>query len=149
MSLFDFDKPKRLPITAKVKNEVYARARGKCERCSTKMTKNQGNFHHTRTPSVRPTSKTVQFLCPNCHQWYGHKHKTRKSTSLFGTEKTRVTKRVKVAKAPTKARSSSKKKSPKKPKASKKTKKPTKERARTKSGRFRKKRSDAGKKRKN
>lgn len=142
MSLFGFDKPKRLPITAKVKNEVYKRAKGKCERCSTKMTKKQGNYHHTRTPSVRPTAKTVQFLCPNCHQWYGHKHKTRKSTSLFGTEKTRITKRVKVSKVPTKAHSTSRKKPTKKPK------KPTKERTRTKSGRFRKKRSDAGKKRK-
>ena len=116
LSLFADDKPKRVPIPAKVKTEVYERAKGKCERCKIKMTKRQGNFHHTRTPSVRPTAKTVQFLCPNCHQWYGHKQKTRSSTSFFGPEKTRVTKRLKVAKVPQKSSSRSTKKPKPKPK---------------------------------
>ena len=87
-----FDEKKRLPITAKVKNEVYARSGGYCEnpRCKikdNKMKKNDGNFHHTRAPHINPTAKTVQFLCPNCHQWHGHSHSTKTSESFLGVEK--------------------------------------------------------------
>ena len=64
---FGFDEPRRKPIKVSVKKVVYKRAKGKCERCGINMTMSQGHFHHTRTPSISPTAKTVQFLCPNCH----------------------------------------------------------------------------------
>ena len=143
--MFFEEKKKRKPIRMSVKKEVYQRTKGKCERCGIKMTLKRGNFHHTRSPTISPTAKTVQFLCPNCHSWYGHKRKTRTSQDFFGDRKVVTVKRQKVRKAPTRKTSKSKSK---KPKAKTSTKKKTPTRSRTKSGRFRKKRSDAGKKRK-
>ncbi len=148
------DEKKRKPIRSSVKKEVYQRARGKCERCGIKMKPRQGNYHHTRSPSVSPTAKTVQFLCPNCHSWYGHTRKTRTERGFWSDTKVVTVKRQRVKKAhsssSTKSRSKSKKSTKKKAtsKSSKSTKaKKAPTRSRTKSGRFRKKRSDAGKKR--
>lgn len=145
------DEKKRKPIRSSVKKEVYKRARGRCERCGTKMKSRQGNYHHTRSPSVSPTAKTVQFLCPNCHSWYGHTRKTRTERGFFSDTKIVTVKRQRVKKAPSsksrsKSKKSTKKKATSKSRKSKKAKK-TPTRSRTKSGRFRKKRSDAGKKR--
>jgi len=95
-----------------VKREVYARAKGRCERCGLKIPWGdpRGVFHHTRSPSISPTAKTVQFLCRNCHAKYGHKIKTvtRKDPFLGLTIRKEIRiKRKKVRKAPT--RKSSKK----------------------------------------
>lgn len=54
-------------------------------------------FHHTRSPSVSPSPKTVQLLCRNCHAKYGHTYKTVTHTDWFGfKEKETVIKRNKV-----------------------------------------------------
>lgn len=132
-----FDEPTRKPIKASVKKEVYQRAKGKCERCGIKMTMSQGHFHHTRTPTISPTAKTVQFLCPNCHSWHGHKRKTvtRGKGSLF-EEKEQIVKRrtVKVKKTPKKRKTVKKKtakKTKRKVKKSTKKKKTSKKRSTT------------------
>ena len=131
-----FGKPSRKPIRVSVKKEVFARAGGKCEGCglSLKWGDSRIAFHHTRSPTVSPTAKTVQLLCRNCHAKYGHKTRTVTHTDIFGfTEKETKIKREKVKTG--------------KPKKATGKGKTTKERGRTKSGRWRKKRSDAGKKR--
>ena len=152
------DEKKRKPIRSSVKKEVYQRARGKCERCGIKMKPRQGNYHHTRSPSISPTAKTVQFLCPNCHSWYGHTSKTKIERGFLSDTKVVTVKRQRVKKVPSSSSTKSKGKSKKstsstKKKATSKSRKSTRKakkapaRSRTKSGRFRKKRSDAGKKR--
>ena len=146
-----FEEKRRKPIRMSVKKKVYEQARGKCERCGIKMTMKQGNFHHTRSPYVSATAKTVQFLCPNCHEWYGHQRTTRTRSGFFFDEKVVSIKREKVAKAkPSKKGKKSTKGKSKSKTRPKKRKAPIptvggKERSRTKSGRWRKKRSDAGK----
>ena len=158
--LMFLEEKKRVPISASVKKEVYARAGGKCERCGTKMTMKQGHFHHTRSPYVRAHAKTIQFLCPNCHSWRGHERTTRTVRDfLFGEEKIVKVKRKKVSKikplkkgtsVKNKSKNKNKRKSTNKRKTKSKRGNPTpmvgnKQRSRTKSGRWRKKRSDAGK----
>jgi len=146
MSFWD-DEKERVPIKSSVKKKVYSRAKGKCESCGTPLEINQGDFHHTRDPKVSATSKTVQFLCPTCHRIHGHKRVTRTESGFF--EDTKVTKVVRL-KAPNLKKNDTKKRTTKKTsKSSKKaTNRKTPNRSRTKSGRWRKKRSDAGKKRK-
>ena len=61
-----------------------------------KMKQNQGNFHHIRAPHIKPTAKTVQFLCPNCHQWHAHSRKTKTETGFLSDTKTVITKRKRV-----------------------------------------------------
>jgi len=100
MSWFD-DEKKRVPIPAGVKKEVYKRAGGKCEnpKClikNHKMKMNDGHFHHTRAPHIKPTAKTVQFLCPNCHNWHAHERKTKTESGLFYDAKKVIVKRKKV-----------------------------------------------------
>ena len=100
MSLWG-DEKKRVPIPASVKKEVYKRAGGKCEnpKClikKNKLKQNPGNFHHIRAPHIKPTSKTVQFLCPNCHQWHAHSRKTKTETGFLSDTKTVITKRKRV-----------------------------------------------------
>lgn len=82
-----FWEKERKSIPMKVKRQVYERAKGKCEKCGTRLNMNEGDFHHTRDPTVIPRPKTVRFLCPLCHRRYGHKRITRKRETLFGTEK--------------------------------------------------------------
>jgi len=65
----------RAAIPAHVKREVYNRFNKRCESCGMKLLMNQGQFHHLRSPTVKPTAKTIQFLCRNCHGMYGHKIK--------------------------------------------------------------------------
>lgn len=65
-------KRKRKPVPYTVKIDVYSRVKGKCERCGKKLKPTQGDFHHTRDPSVTPTVKTVEFQCPTCHRIHGH-----------------------------------------------------------------------------
>jgi len=93
-----FDEPERKTIKIKVKREVYKRAKGRCEnpRCRIKLAFGEGDFHHTRSPSISPTAKTVQFLCPTCHRKYGHKRKTVKHIGLFDDEKEAIIKRRRV-----------------------------------------------------
>jgi cytochrome c1 len=120
-----FDEPKRKPIKTIVKREVFKRAKGKCERCGIKMTMSQGHFHHTRKPSISPTAKSVQFLCPNCHSWHGHKRKTitRDKGTIF-EEKEQITKRRAVkSKRTTRKKTTKKKMTKKKPTKKKATKK--------------------------
>jgi len=94
-----FGKPERKPTRVSVRKEVYARAGGKCEKCGLSLPwgDRRGVFHHTRTPTVSPTAKTVQFLCRNCHAKYGHGYKTVTHSDIFGfTEKETQIKRRKV-----------------------------------------------------
>ena len=111
--LFFENKPKRKPIKMAVKKEVYKRAKGKCERCGEKLEFWEGDFHHTRSPSISPTAKTVEFLCPNCHRKYGHTRKTVKHEDLWSTSTETKIKRHRVAtnreKKPTKKKASVKK----------------------------------------
>jgi|GEM_PF-1244300 len=86
----------RKSIPMKVKRLVYLRAEGKCEKCGTRREMNEGDFHHTRDPTVTPRTSSVRFLCPNCHRDYGHKRTTRKRETLFGTEKETKIKRQDV-----------------------------------------------------
>ena len=142
-----FGKLRRKPIRVTVKKEVFARAGGKCEGCGLSMKWGDSRiaFHHTRSPTVSPTAKTVQLLCRNCHAKYGHKTRTVTHTDIFGfTEKETKIKREKVKTRKSKKTTAKKSTTRKKRTSSRKTK----ERKRTKSGRWRKKRSDAGKKRK-
>ncbi|MBM3708552.1 MAG: hypothetical protein FJW69_09520 [Actinobacteria bacterium] len=76
----------RKPIRTSVKKEIYERSGGKCQRCGLpiKWGSKKGVFHHTRSPSISPTAKTVQFLCQNCHVEHGHSYKTVTHTNLFG-----------------------------------------------------------------
>jgi hypothetical protein len=92
-----FDETGRKPIKIRVKREVYKRAKGKCEHCKIKLSISEGDFHHTRTPSISPTAKTVQFLCPTCHRRYGHKRKTvTHDKGYIFEEKVQVIKRKKA-----------------------------------------------------
>lgn len=80
--------PKRRPMPLRVKRIVYERAEGKCQKCKTPLKIDEGDFHHKGKPtSTRPSS--IVFLCPTCHRRYGHKWKTVKRETLFGTEKER------------------------------------------------------------
>ena len=144
-----WDEEKRVPIKVSVKKRVYTRAKGKCECCGLPLEMNHGDFHHTRDPTVSATSKTVQFLCPTCHRKYGHKRVTRTESDFWETRKVSKLVRTKAPKL-TKNKTSTRKKTVRKKTNSKTrtTKRKAPERSRTKSGRFRKKRSDAGKKRK-
>jgi len=54
---------KREKIPAAIKKEVYTRAKKRCECCGKPMKISQGEFHHHRKPTIKPTAKTVQFLC--------------------------------------------------------------------------------------
>ena len=113
-----FDEPRRKPIKVSVKREVYKRAKGRCESCGIKLAKSEGDFHHTRAPSISPTAKSVQFLCPTCHRKYGHKRKTVTHRGFFEDEKETIIKRKK---APTRKRTTTKKKSAKRKTTKKKT----------------------------
>ena len=106
-----FDEPRRKSIKISVKRNVYKRARGRCESCGIKLTMGEGDFHHTRAPSISPTAKSVQFLCPTCHRRYGHKRKTVTHTGFLEDEKETIIKRKR---APTKKRTGTKKRSSKK-----------------------------------
>ena len=92
-----YDEPKRVPIPPSVKREVYDRCGGRCENpeCRTKdhvMQPKEGDFHHIRTPSKKPTAKTVRFYCPNCHR-KAHERKTKTVRGFFVDEKVSVLKR--------------------------------------------------------
>ena len=76
---------KRLPMRRK--HTVFKRAGGKNEKCGRKLTMKEGDFHHTRDPTVVPRAESIRFLCPTCHRKYGHKRKTIKREGLFYTEK--------------------------------------------------------------
>lgn len=92
---------KRAIIRASVKQAVFERAKGKCEYRGCKKSlkwgirgqgTTRGIFHHTRSPSIPPTEKTVRLVCPNHHD-HLHEYKTKtKSNPLTGqTEKSRIT----------------------------------------------------------
>jgi len=89
---------KRATIRAEVKKAVFERAKGQCEsrNCNKNLkwgsrgTGTRGIFHHTRSPSISPTEKTVRFVCPDCHSNL-HEIKTRtKNHPLIGQTKERV-----------------------------------------------------------
>jgi hypothetical protein len=82
----------------KVKRQVYERAKRKCEKCARPLKMNQGDFHHTRDPTVTPRASTIRFLCPTCHRIYGHKRITIKRETFLGTEKQTKTVRQEVVK---------------------------------------------------
>lgn len=98
-----WDEPKRKPIKMSVKREVYKRAKGRCEKCrSIKLDPPdikggfKGHYHHTRSPSISPTAKTLQLLCPTCHEKYGHKRKTVRHYGLFENSAETKIKRLRV-----------------------------------------------------
>ena len=78
----------RKPLRTSTKRAVYQKASGKCARCGMPIRwgSRKGTYHHTRTPSVRSTAKTVQFLCQNCHS-EAHEYKTVRRSGLFETKK--------------------------------------------------------------
>ncbi len=89
---------KRATIRAEVKKAVFERAKGQCEsrNCNKNLkwgsrgTGTRGVFHHTRSPSISPTEKTVRLVCPDCHSNL-HEIKTRtKNHPLIGQTKERV-----------------------------------------------------------
>ena len=124
---FGFEEESRKSIKSNVKIEVYKRAKGCCECCAMPLEKAHGDFHHWRSPTISPTAKTVQFLCPTCHRKYGHTRKVITHHSILGDEKEIVTKRHKVKrrKKVTKKKPTTTKKTPKRKTAKKKsTKKP-------------------------
>jgi hypothetical protein len=82
-----WDEKTRKPIPMKTKRKVFKRAKGKCEKCGRSLKINEGDFHHTRDPSVAPRVSSVRFLCPTCHRIHGHERVTRKRETLLGTEK--------------------------------------------------------------
>jgi hypothetical protein len=100
------EKPKRKLIPESVKRKVFDRSKGKCEnpRCSTLLRWNdkgkgtvKGKFHHVGDPCKTPTSRTVRFLCPNCHDSFAHEFRTvKKRDPFWGTE----TKKIKVIRKP-------------------------------------------------
>jgi hypothetical protein len=88
------ERKKRLAIRASVKQAVFNRADGKCEYRGCKKSLKWGNkgsgatrgvFHHTRSPSISPTEKTVRFVCPDHHD-HLHEYKTRKKSLLLTGE---------------------------------------------------------------
>ena len=91
-----YEEPERKPVRATVKREVYKRAKGKCEHCGIKLAPSEGDFHHIRAPSISPTARTVQFLCPTCHRRYGHSRKTVTHYGFFEDEKETTIKRKRV-----------------------------------------------------
>ena len=106
-----YEEPERKPVRATVKREVYKRAKGKCECCGIKLAPSEGDFHHIRAPSICPTARTVQFLCPACHRRYGHSRKTVTHYGFFEDEKETTIKRKRV---PTKRKTTIKRKPAKK-----------------------------------
>ena len=83
-----WEEKRRKPLPARRKHTVYKRAGGTCEKCGTRLTMSEGDFHHTRDPNAVPRAENIRFLCPNCHRKHGHKRRTIKKETLFGTEKT-------------------------------------------------------------
>lgn len=94
-----WEEKERKPIPMKVKRQVYERAKGRCEKCGRPLKMNQGDFHHTRDPTVTPRASSVRFLCPTCHRIYGHKRVTRtRDSDTFWEEKETKTVRQEVVK---------------------------------------------------
>lgn len=94
------EKPKRKTISINIKKKVFERSNGMCEnpKCRKPLRWGskgagtvRGRFHHVGDPSKNATSKTVRFLCPNCHD-LAHEYKTVKKETYFGT----ITKERKV-----------------------------------------------------
>ena len=48
------------------RDAVFDRAGGRCERCSTRITRETGHFHHRKLPSRGGDGVA---LCPACHEW--------------------------------------------------------------------------------
>lgn len=65
----------RIRLSTATRMQVYENVDGRCERCGRQLREEQGEFHHTRKPSLRSQPKTIQFLCHKCHTKYGHKRK--------------------------------------------------------------------------
>ena len=125
---FGFEEESRKPIKPTVKQEVYKRAKECCECCGIPLAKVHGDFHHWRSPTISPTAKTVQFLCPTCHRKYGHTRKVVTHYSFLGDEKEIVIIRHKVRrrkKKATKKKPTAKRKIRKRKTTKKKTKKKT------------------------
>jgi hypothetical protein len=106
---------KRATIKASVKQAVFKRANGQCEypRCHKDLKWGnkgkgtaKGRFHHTRTPSITPTEKTVRFVCADHHDRLHQIKTVTKTNPLLGSTKER-----KIIRKDTKPRT---RKSPKK-----------------------------------
>lgn len=88
------EEKKRVPQS--IKTKVYERAKGRCEypRCTKRLKKSEGQFHHWRDP---PTERTTAFLCYKHHKEHGHTIKTQ--TDVFGNKKVRIVRhRIPIAK---------------------------------------------------
>ena len=89
------EKRKRKPIPESVKKKVFERSKGRCEnpKCRKPLRwKDKGTgiikgiFHHVGDPYRTATSRTVRFLCPDCHS-LAHDFKTvKKRDPLWGSE---------------------------------------------------------------
>ena len=90
------EKAKRKPIRINIKKIVFERSKGQCENpdCSKPLKwKNNGvgtfngRFHHVGDPYKTTTSKTIRFLCLDCHD-KAHKYRTvKKQDTFWGIEK--------------------------------------------------------------
>ena len=118
---------KRAYVRQSVKEAVFNRAKGKCEyngckkdlRWGNKGTGNiKGNFHHTRSPSISPTEKTVVFVCPDHHSLLHEYKSTKEYHPFFGDQQKRKIKRKDPR---TKTKKTKKKKIKKKPPKKQKT----------------------------
>jgi len=88
---------RRVSILSATKKRVYERAKGRCESCGMplKMTDRGAQFHHTRKPTVKSRSSTIQFLCATCHRRHGHKKRTVTKYDMLGRPN-KVTKIVRL-----------------------------------------------------
>lgn len=67
---------RRVQIPMATKRKVYENANGRCESCGMPLKMKDGEFHHTRKPTVKSRPSTIQFLCGTCHKKYGHERYT-------------------------------------------------------------------------
>jgi len=95
LSYWRSDERKLIPM--KIKRAVYDRAKGKCEKCGIQLSIKEGDFHHTRDPTVTPRATSIRFLCPTCHRKYGHRRVTREDN--WGSKEVKIVRR-KVVKTP-------------------------------------------------
>lgn len=53
------------------RDAVFDRAAGRCERCSTRITRETGQFHHRKLRSRGGDDSPANCvaLCPACHEW--------------------------------------------------------------------------------
>lgn len=67
---------KREPISAKIRNELKAKAKGKCMRCKTPLKGFTPHVHHLNMKPKDNRISNLTMICPTCHAKY-HKEKSK------------------------------------------------------------------------